>query len=293
VAIAVAQRGELQYRQRHGPDVEALRKPSLALALAAIADLVKARNYPPSPAFQHTFDPFERSIILAPVMRTHLKRAMGDTVGGLLVIALCGSAMMVAAPTAGLAASGFNCHRPGSGAHAPGGFGGEERVLRGGAEFERATGEEESNRYICSFAGGRPHLVGRKSGPEDTFPSLVVFAGTWAAVVSSVDGIEQGLEIINLAKGRTVYSRALVVVEKSRNNTHGGGHVGRLVLKRDGSAAWTEQQATGAYHVLARTASSTHLLDKTNTTRPYSLSLKGSTLTWLEHSGEARRATLH
>jgi hypothetical protein len=68
--------------------------------------------------------------------------------------------------------------------------------------------------------------------------------------------------------------------------------VGRIVLSRTGSVAWTLLFPGGVGNVLEHTARGTKVLDSTRLVMPDSLSLSGSTLHWLEQSGEARSAML-
>jgi|HubBroStandDraft_3_1064219.scaffolds.fasta_scaffold12104_1 hypothetical protein len=197
-----------------------------------------------------------------------------------LVVCVCGGASALAAPTRARAGSAFNCRKQ------PG-----EHRLPGGAEYSHLISSEDTitNFYICSFAGGPPYKLGREEDDQFFYHADLVFAGERAAVVDGEDGGE-GLEVINLAKSRAVYSSPLVEHPASTLNESG---VGRIALERDGSVAWTEQQPSGAYQVIEHTAAGRKVLDDTNTTRPYSLKLTGSTLSWLEHNGEARSAPLN
>ncbi len=230
--------------------------------------------------------------------RRHLgiATALGGA-GVLLAVYLCAGVSAFAAGTPVRVASAFNCHKPGAGARAPKGGHGEERVLPGGAEYERVIPSRHETRfYICSFAGGTPDWLGWEVAKGEYSEKDLIFAGDWAAVVVG-ESLSSGdariyLEVIDLAKHGAGYGKVLLEQENEDQGVE-YHNVGRLVLKRDGAAAWTEQQKSGAYYVIEHTHVGTRTLDETNTTRPYSLKLKGSTLSWLEHNGEARGATLH
>jgi hypothetical protein len=197
-----------------------------------------------------------------------------------LLACACAGATVLATPAHARSGSAFDCRsQPG------------EHRLPGGAEYSRLISSEDTitDFYICSFAGGSPYKLGREEDDESFYHADLVFAGERAAVVDGEGGGSEGLQVINLAKSQSVYSYSLVQHPASTLNESG---VGRIVLKRDGSLAWTEQQPSGAYQVIEHTPAGRKVLDATNTTRPYSLKLTGSTLSWLEHNGEARSATL-
>jgi hypothetical protein len=195
-----------------------------------------------------------------------------------ICVALLGAAASAAAPALGFTArlqSAFDCRtQPG------------ENKLAGGAEYKHFYSEEQENGvkiYICSFAGGQPYEIGDEIDTGVFTHEDLIFAGEQAALVVDSDT----LEVIDLAKGRVAFQHGLVEDRKTQT-----GHIGRLVLKKNGSAAWTEQLITGAYEVIEHTATATKVLDDTKTARPYSLKLKRSTLSWLEHNGESRTASL-
>lgn len=68
--------------------------------------------------------------------------------------------------------------------------------------------------------------------------------------------------------------------------------LGKLVLQRDGSVAWTQPSTSGACEVVEHTTSGTRVLNPTRQAQPDSLTLSGTTLRWLEQDGQARTATL-
>jgi hypothetical protein len=192
----------------------------------------------------------------------------------MLIAACCNGAQALASSAPAGAQSAFDCKtQP------------REKKLAGGAEYEHSYNEEQEpgvRFYICSFAGGGPYEIGGEIDTEVFTHEKLMFAGEQAALIA--DG---SLEVVNLTKDKVAFQHALAIDKKTQ-----APNVGRIVLDKQGSLAWTEQLSSGAYEVLEHTAAGTKVLDDTKTTRPYSLKLKGSTLSWLEHNGESRTASL-
>jgi hypothetical protein len=208
-------------------------------------------------------------------MRTR-SSALGALIAAALIVCAYPGVSALASSPSSITASAFDCRAQQG-----------EKRFPGGAEYKHFYSEEQENGvklYICSFAGGAPYEIGGEIDTEVFTHEDLTFAGEQAALVVDADT----LEVIDLAKGRVTFQHGLVEDRKTE-----GGHIGRLVLKKDGSAAWTEQLPSGAYEVIEHTTAATRILDDTKTTRPYSLKLKGSTLSWLEHDGESRTAALH
>jgi hypothetical protein len=158
-------------------------------------------------------------------------------------------------------------------------------------------GPETEEAFLCSSAGGHPFRIEGPGGSEDSLTySGLDFAGKQAALEFDYGfgGSVPELWVVDLATGKVSYEKALPEIFFSQNPTAPESpRVGRTVLKRDDSVAWTELVPGGTYEVLEHTAKGTKKLDTTHTTRPYSLKLHGSKLSWLEHGGEERTATLN
>jgi hypothetical protein len=158
-------------------------------------------------------------------------------------------------------------------------------------------GPETEEAFLCSSAGGHPFRIEGPGGSEYSLTySGLDFAGKQAALEFDYGfgGSVPELWVVDLATGKVSYKKALP--EIAMLETPGkpeSPRVGRTVLKRDDSVAWTELVPGGTYEVLEHTAHGLKKLDTTHTTRPYSLKLHGLTLSWLEHNGEERTATLH
>jgi hypothetical protein len=86
------------------------------------------------------------------------------------------------------------------------------------------------------------------------------------------------LWVINLATGRVLFKTAL-----PRDVAHQETIlVGKIVLRPDGSVAWTQLSASGACAVVEHSSRGTKVLDPMRRAEPASLTLKGTTLSWLE-----------
>lgn len=151
-------------------------------------------------------------------------------------------------------------------------------------------GPETEEMFLCSSEGGHQFRI---EGPLGSGYSLefsgLVFAGKQVAVEFGYGSIaERELWVINLATDRRVFKKVLPEVSAHPESLP----VGRAVLKRDDSVAWTELVPNGTYEVLEHTGAGTKVLDSTHKVQRYSLELDGSTLHWRELNGEARSATL-
>ncbi len=151
-------------------------------------------------------------------------------------------------------------------------------------------GPETEEAFLCSAEGGRPFRI---EGPLGSGFSLGVsglaFAGKQAALAFEYGSIAaREFWVIDLAGGHRVFKKVLPEVPAHPESLP----VGRTVLKRDDSVAWTELVPNGTYEVLEHTSRGTKVLDSSHTTRRYSLKLSGSKLSWLELDGQTRTATL-
>ena len=162
---------------------------------------------------------------------------------------------------------------------------------------DHREGPETEEAFLCSSAGGHPFRIEGPGGSGDSLTySGLDFAGKQAAIEFDYGfgGSVPELWVVDLATGKVSYKKALPEIVFPQNPAKPESpRVGRTVLKRDDSLAWTELLPGGTYEVLEHTAGGLKKLDTTHTTRPYSLKLNGSTLSWLEHDGEERTATLH
>lgn len=155
--------------------------------------------------------------------------------------------------------------------------------------------------YVCADAGGVALEIGRPgnelaSSGGGLGPTVehLVFAGLTAAVVYENETGSRGLDMLDLATGRVRFHRGLgggKVSVPGEHSSTGSHAVGAIVVKRDGSVAWTEQVSGNRYQVLEHETRTT-VLDRGGQVRPKSLTLTGSRLSWLERSGRKRTATL-
>jgi len=213
------------------------------------------------------------------IRTSRLRRTTGGLLAGIVGLCLWGAASAGASGLGPLSHAATAC---------PGNL--LQRTSGGSltkVDHQFGAGPEEESAYLCSSAGGRPFLVDEVEEYGLFTYSGLIFAGEQAALAFGSGTIEE-LQVVDLATGKMTYRKALPEVTAHPNSTE----VGRIVLERDGSVAWTELVPTGTYEVIKHTAGGTKVLDNTHTTRPYSLKLTGSTLHWLEHDGEERTATL-
>ena len=93
--------------------------------------------------------------------------------------------------------------------------------------------------------------------------------------------------MINLATGKVPFKKALPRDLANRETIL----VGKIVLRPDGSVAWTQLSPSGACEVIEHTSRGTRILDPMRKAEPASLTLTGTTLSWLEE-GHAHTAVL-
>jgi len=155
--------------------------------------------------------------------------------------------------------------------------------------FHGAGPETEVVR-LCSAAGRRYRFP---EGPEgygySFFFTGLTFAGGRMAAVAWAWGSSESpkLWVINLATGAVVFKRVLPRDLTNQETIL----VGKIVLRRDGSVAWTQLSASGACEVIEHTDHGTKVLDPMRKAEPASLTLTGATLSWLEE-GHAHTAVL-
>ncbi|HXB66252.1 MAG TPA: hypothetical protein VNV42_15385 [Solirubrobacteraceae bacterium] len=203
-------------------------------------------------------------------------------------------ALAVSAPTSVATATVEGCH-PGSEAVVTKVRGGEWYLSGGFSGSEHA--------YICSTAGGRTVEIGQpgneQASSDGGLGPLVrhlVFAGLTAAVAYENETGSRGLDVVDLSSGRVRLHRGLgggKVTQPGEHSNVGSHAVGAIVVKPDGSVAWTEQARGEHYDVLKHEGRRTVVLDRTGQTRPKSLTLTGARLRWVESDGRRRTAVLH
>ena len=165
----------------------------------------------------------------------------------------------------------------------------------GGAIYEvKKTDQLE----VCSFAGGSTYDLGDGYSGDTTF-NLVVFAGRDAAVELEFRDSPSYLVVLDLQRDRRIYRRGLGGYGASPSPFT--RELGAIVLKPDGSLAWTEDfpgesESELTSHtpadVVRHDRHGTKVLDATQKAQAGSLQLKGSTLHWVDGEGEARSAKL-
>jgi hypothetical protein len=182
-------------------------------------------------------------------------------------------------------------------AHAAGGCAGHllERVS-GGTLTEQivahGAGPETELVHLCSSSGGRQFTF--PEGPEGygdsfLFAGLAFAGGETAAVAWSwAFQAPPELWVVSLVTHKILFRKAL-----PRDTANPETFLlGKLVLQRDGSVAWTQSSTSGACEVVEHTSHGTRVLNPTRQAQPASLTLAGTTLRWLEQDGQARTATL-
>jgi hypothetical protein len=168
----------------------------------------------------------------------------------------------------------------------------------GGAIYEAKNRHGVGHLYVCAFAGGKIFDLG-EGYSADTGWGLVVFAGHATAVELTFRENPSYLVVVDLQTGKRLLNRNL---HGSEGPSASGATIGRIVLKRDGAAAWTEEYmktiegaflGTSTYDVIEHDRHGTKVLDDTHTTKPRSLNLTGSTLRWTDGTAEGHTATLN
>jgi hypothetical protein len=203
-------------------------------------------------------------------------------------------ALAVSAPTSMATATPVGGCQPGSEAvvtKVPGG----EWYMSGGF-----SGSEHT--YICSTTGGRTVEIGQPGNEQASsdgglgpLVQHLVFAGLTAAVVYENETGSRGLDVVALSSGRVRFHRSLgggKVKQPGEHSSVGSHAVGAIVVRPDGSVAWTEQTGGEHYDVLRHEGRRTVVLDRDGQTRPTSLTLKGTRLRWVERDGKQRTAVL-
>jgi hypothetical protein len=159
--------------------------------------------------------------------------------------------------------------------------------------------------YICAYATGKGVEIGKAGDPEASSeggegPTVqrLAFAGGFAGVVYTDEDGKRELQVVDLANGRVRFAHGLGGGDTSgipgEYSEAGQKQVGAIVLERDGSVAWTEQETRKrGYDVLAHDRDGTATLDGTMRTVGGSLTLTGSTLHWRWHDGASHSAPLH
>jgi hypothetical protein len=153
-------------------------------------------------------------------------------------------------------------------------------------------GPETELVHLCSASGARRFTF--PEGPQgDGYSFLysgLAFAGgeTAALAWSWAFQAPPELWVVSLVTQRVLFRKALPrdIADPERFL------LGKLVLQRDGSVAWTQPSTSGACEVVEHTTSGTRVLNPTRRAQPDSLTLSGTTLHWLEQDGQARTATL-
>lgn len=175
---------------------------------------------------------------------------------------------------------------PGGNASASGGMSGEEHT------------------YICAYAGGRSVEIGKAGNPiasseggEGPSVQSLAFAGEIAGVAYTDEEGARELQVIDLTSGRTQFSFSLGGGSESgvpgEVSEAGQEKVGAVVVKSDGSVAWTEKgPEPGGYEVLEHDRVGTVVLDDEMSTAARSLTLTGSTLRWRWYDGKSHSARL-
>lgn len=208
----------------------------------------------------------------------------------LFTILILAGALAALAPPAIASAAGCN---PGS----------EASVTKvpGGAWYMTGGFSGQEHTFICASAGGVAVEIGQpgnemasSGGGLGPLVRHLVFAGLTAAVVYENETGSRGLDVVNLATGRVHFHRGLgggKVKFVGEHSSVGAHSVGSIVVKADGSVAWTEQ-TTGSHYDVLKHETRTVVLDRGGQARPTSLTLAGKTLRWREQSGSQRTAML-
>ena len=153
------------------------------------------------------------------------------------------------------------------------------------------AGPETEIVRLCSASGGRRYSF--PEGPQGYGYSFLfaglTFAGDQTAALAWTWFREAPeLWVVDLATDRVLFKKALPSDPAHPETIE----VGKIVLQRDGSVAWTELSPSGACEVVEHTSHGTHVLNPTRKAQPTSLTLVGTTLRWLEQDGQVRTATL-
>jgi hypothetical protein len=172
----------------------------------------------------------------------------------------------------------------------------------GGDAYQQGGMSGMERTYVCSYATGHSVEVGEPGNPEASSeggvgPAVMrlTFAGAMAGVVFTDEDGARELQVIDMADARVRFSYRLGGGSSGPSGYSEAGQqdVGAIVLKADGSVAWTEKGAgRGGYDVLAHDRRGTAVLDAQASTAARSLTLQGSTLRWRWYDGARHSALL-
>ena len=138
------------------------------------------------------------------------------------------------------------------------------------------AGPETEIVRLCSASGGRRYTF--PEGPQGYGYSFLftglTFAGDQTAALAWTWFREAPeLWVVDLATDRVLFKKVV-----PSNPAHPETiEVGKIVLQRDGSVAWTELSPSGACEVVEHTSHGTHVLNPTRKAQPTSLTLVGTT----------------
>jgi hypothetical protein len=171
----------------------------------------------------------------------------------------------------------------------------------GGDAYQEGGMSGMERTYICSYATGRSVEVGEPGNPEASSDGglgpvamRLTFAGAMAGVVFTDEDGARELQVIDLTDGRVRFSYRLGGGGEPGGYSEAGQQdVGAIVLKADGSVAWTEKGGgRDGYDVLEHDRRGTAVLDDQASTAARSLTLQGSTLRWRWYDGARHTALL-
>jgi hypothetical protein len=153
------------------------------------------------------------------------------------------------------------------------------------------AGPETELIHLCSSSANRQFTL--PEGPEGYAYSFVfaglAFAGGETAALAWSWGLQAPeLWVMSLVTHKVLFKKAL----PSDSASPEAMLLGKLVLQRDGSVAWTQLSPSGACEVIEHTKAGTHVLNPTRKAQPDSLTLSGTTLRWAEQDGQERTAAL-
>ncbi len=153
------------------------------------------------------------------------------------------------------------------------------------------AGPETELIHLCSSTGDRRFTF--PEGPEGyaysfNYAGLAFAGGETSALAWAWGGEAPKLWVVSLVTHKVLFRKTLPEDSADPEKIL----LGKLVLQRDGSVAWTQTSKSGACEVVAHTSSGTRVLNPTRKAQPESLTLTGTTLQWLEQDGQARTATL-
>lgn len=167
--------------------------------------------------------------------------------------------------------------------------------VSGGTLTEQIVGHDEGPEtelmHLCSSTSNRRFTF--PEGPEGDaysflYAGLAFAGGETAALAWAWVGHTPQLWVVSLVTHKVLFKKMLPEDSADPETIV----VGKLVLQRDGSVAWTQTSKSGACDVVEHTSHGTRVLNPTRKAQPESLILAGTTLHWLEQDGQERTATL-